>query len=236
MAQAPASAPSPQAPDCCDSTLYDITRILEKEKTFIVLTMLLKITEIMKSINKELIAAKSSNGLTILAADDNAFSEDKAFAIPHPTRVCFKLIRLWFSEQLCGNNDREYEDGLPNNFDICEKEIQYGHTLNFQTQYRNEAKFHVLHERDPHKLLACPVTEGKGATGKQESNPSQQHIDGTPSLSNIYIIHPFLFIINAMRVPHPVKNSSFQTGYAIITTNNTLLPNPFHSVFCHASQ
>ncbi|KAL4359444.1 hypothetical protein AHAS_Ahas08G0078000 [Arachis hypogaea] len=82
MAQAPASAPSPQAPDCCDSTLDDITRILEKEKTFIVLTMLLKITEIMKSINKELIAAKSSNGLTILAADDNAFSEDKALVVP----------------------------------------------------------------------------------------------------------------------------------------------------------
>ena len=100
MAQAPAAAPKatpkaasapkasppsskplvptlPQTPDSSDSTPDDITRILRKAKTFTVLTGLLKTIEIMNNINLQLITAKSG-GLTILAPDDNAFSQLKA--------------------------------------------------------------------------------------------------------------------------------------------------------------
>ncbi|CAL5200288.1 unnamed protein product [Lathyrus oleraceus] len=67
----------PDSPDTSDSTPDDITRILKKAKTFNILTRLLKTTEIMSSINSQLITGKSG-GLTILAPDDSAFSNLKA--------------------------------------------------------------------------------------------------------------------------------------------------------------
>ncbi|XP_058773971.1 fasciclin-like arabinogalactan protein 11 [Vicia villosa] len=67
----------PDSPDTSDSTPDDITKILKKAKTFNILTRLLKTTEIMSSINSQLITGKSG-GLTILAPDDSAFSQLKA--------------------------------------------------------------------------------------------------------------------------------------------------------------
>ncbi|XP_004505975.1 fasciclin-like arabinogalactan protein 11 [Cicer arietinum] len=67
----------PQSPDTTDSVPDDITRILKKAKIFSVLIRLLKSTEIMSSINSQLITAKTG-GLTILAPDDAAFSNLKA--------------------------------------------------------------------------------------------------------------------------------------------------------------
>ncbi|CAK8536260.1 unnamed protein product [Lathyrus sativus] len=67
----------PDSPDTSDSTPDDITRILKKAKTFTILTRLLKTTEIMSSINSQLITGKTG-GLTILAPDDSAFSNLKA--------------------------------------------------------------------------------------------------------------------------------------------------------------
>ncbi|KAK2380329.1 fasciclin arabinogalactan protein [Trifolium repens] len=95
VSQAPASSPKsptktptalspkplvpklPESPDSTDSVPDDITRILVKAKTFSVLIRLLKSTEIMSSINSQLITAKNG-GLTILAPDDSAFSSLKA--------------------------------------------------------------------------------------------------------------------------------------------------------------
>ncbi|CAI8592477.1 unnamed protein product [Vicia faba] len=66
----------PDSPDTSDSTPDDITKIFRKAKTFTILTRLLKTTEIMNSINSQLITGKSG-GLTILAPDDSAFSQLK---------------------------------------------------------------------------------------------------------------------------------------------------------------
>ncbi|RHN60770.1 putative FAS1 domain-containing protein [Medicago truncatula] len=67
----------PESPDSTDSVPDDITTILKKAKTFSVLIRLLKTTEIMSSVNSQLITAKNG-GLTILAPDDSAFSSLKA--------------------------------------------------------------------------------------------------------------------------------------------------------------
>ncbi|XP_028757076.1 fasciclin-like arabinogalactan protein 11 [Neltuma alba] len=68
----------PQSPESSsESTPDDITRILKKAKVFTVFGRLLKTTEIINNVNSQLITAKSG-GLTILAPDDDAFSDLKA--------------------------------------------------------------------------------------------------------------------------------------------------------------
>lgn len=68
----------PQSGDSSDVTNDDIIKILRKAKIFSILIRLLKTTQVITQINSQLIATKAASGLTILAPDDNAFSELKA--------------------------------------------------------------------------------------------------------------------------------------------------------------
>ena len=68
-------APSDSTPD--SSGAVDIVGILRKAKSFNVLIRLMKTTQLINQLNSQLLATKSG-GLTILAPDDNAFSQLKA--------------------------------------------------------------------------------------------------------------------------------------------------------------
>ncbi|KAK4259542.1 hypothetical protein QN277_005864 [Acacia crassicarpa] len=77
---APAKPLVPSGPsgDSSDISNDDIIKILRKAKNFNFLIRLLKTTQLINQINSQLIATRSASGLTILAPDDNAFSELKA--------------------------------------------------------------------------------------------------------------------------------------------------------------
>ncbi|KAK7262340.1 hypothetical protein RJT34_29908 [Clitoria ternatea] len=82
----PAASPKPLVPSLPDSPSdstpdttpsVDIVAILRKAKSFNIFIRLMKTTQLINQLNAQLLTTKSG-GLTILAADDSAFSELKA--------------------------------------------------------------------------------------------------------------------------------------------------------------